>query len=181
MVVHASCQNGNGACKTSQRRDAERNTQAWKNLSSGCDLKQQVTMEREYIRGNRKHWKEVYKYVYGIEPETFSQPDICNNDKSIFVKDKVGGFVFYTDEIVYDAITTNPNWHEVKPWENKPYEPKPFDKVLGWDDDWNVVRPDIFLYNIFGEYICANSLYKHVKPYNEEEYLKSSEWYYGKE
>lgn len=135
-------------------------------------------MEREYVRGNREHWKEVCKYVYGISPNSGS--GICGDDKAIFVKNKVGGFTLYTDEVVYDAITTNPNWHEVKPWE-KHYDPKPFDKVLGWYDNENAVRPDIFLYNSFGEYFCANSLYKHVKPYNEEEYLKSSEWYYGKE
>ena len=138
-------------------------------------------MEREYIIGNSKHWKEIYKYLYGIEPETFSQPGICGGDKSIFVKNKVGGFTLYTDPITYDAITTNPNWHEVIPWKNKQYEPKPFDKVLGWNYNENAVCPDIFLHcNKFGEYICANSLYRHVKPYNEEEYLKLSEWYYGK-
>jgi hypothetical protein len=30
-------------------------------------------MEREYVRGNKKHWKEVYKSVYGIEPVANSE------------------------------------------------------------------------------------------------------------
>ena len=134
-------------------------------------------MEREYVRGNKEHWKEVCKYVYGmIVPEKYSQPGICSNDKAIFVKNKVGGFTLYTDPITYDAITTNPNWHEVKPWEDKPYEPKPFDKVVGWDYDKDVVWPDLFLYKgTFDKYYCVKGCYMHVKPYNEEEYLKSLE------
>lgn len=131
-------------------------------------------MKKEYIRGNSKHWKDVFKYVYGIEPVENSDPSICEDDTAIFVRNKVGGLTLYTDEILYDAITTNPNWHEVIPWENKTYEPKPFDKVLGWTYNENAVCPDIFLHcNRFGEYFCANSIYIHVKPYNEEEYLKS--------
>ena len=134
-------------------------------------------MEREYVRGNREHWKEVCKYVYGmIVPETYSQPGICSNDKAIFVKNKVGEFTLYQDPITYDAITTNPNWQEVKPWEDKPYEPKPFDKVLGWFENESRASPDIFLYKFDdGTYACARSRYNHVKPYNEEEYLKSLE------
>ena len=131
--------------------------------------------ERIYIRGNSKHWKDVCKYVHGIVLGEYSQHSIYSNDKAIFVKNKVGGFTLCTDEILYDAITTNPNWHEIKPWE-KHYEPKPFDKVLGWNYNENAVCPDIFLHcNRFGEYYCANSLYIHVKPYNEEEFLKSLE------
>jgi len=127
-------------------------------------------MEREYIRGNKEHWKEVHKYVYGF----VGASGVCDDDKVIFVKNEVGGFTLYTDPIVVDAITTNSNWHEVKPWENKPYEPKPFDKVLGWhdDDDENTALPDIFLHKHSDTYICTRSYFQHVKPYNEEEYLK---------
>lgn len=131
-------------------------------------------MEREYVRGNRRYWKEVRKYVYGLESEPNSDPGICGDDKAIFVKNKVGGLTFYTDEILYDAITTNPNWHEVKPWENN-YDPKPFDKVLAWDNNENEVCPDIFLYKVSNTYFCARNCFKHVKPYDEEEYLKSLE------
>ena len=131
-------------------------------------------MKREYVRGNEKHWKDVFKYVYGIEPVENSDPSICSNDTAIFVRNKVGGLTLYTDEILYDAITTNPNWHEIKPWE-KHYDPKPFDKVLGWYDNENAVWPDIFLYKAFDTYSCARGCFKHVKPYNEEEYLKSLE------
>lgn len=134
-------------------------------------------MKREYIRGSKEHWKEVQKYVYGFK--TNSGSGICGDDKAIFVRNKVGGFTFYTDEIVYDAITTNPNWHEVKPWENH-YIPKPFDKVFGWNDDFpSDIHPDIFLYQRYrdGEtiYACARRYWNHIKPYNEEEYLKSLE------
>lgn len=132
-------------------------------------------MKKEYIRGNSKHWKEVYKYVYRIEPEANSDPGICGNDTAIFVRNKIGGLTLYTDEILYDAITTNLHWHEVIPWKNKSYEPKPFDKVLGWDYNENAVRPDIFLYKAFDTYSCARNCFKHVKPYDEEEYLKSLE------
>lgn len=132
-------------------------------------------MKKEYIRGNSKHWKEVYKYVYGIEPVANSDPSICGDDTAIFVRNKAGGLTLYTDEILYDAITTNPNWHEVKPWGKKTYEPKPFDKVLGWYDNENAVFPDIFLYKAFDTYSCARNCFNHVKPYDEEEYLKSLE------
>lgn len=128
-------------------------------------------MERKYVRGNKEHWREVCKYVYGLTVN--SALGVCNDDKVIFVKNKVGEFTLYTDEITVDAITTNPNWHEIKPWENKPYEPKPFDKVLGWNDNENAVCPDIFLYKALDTYSCAKSWFMHVKPYNEEEYLKS--------
>lgn len=131
-------------------------------------------MRREYVRGNKKYWREVRKYVYGLESGPNSDPGICGDDKAIFVKNKVGGFTLYTDGIVYDVITTNPNWHEVKPWET-PYNPKPFDKVLGWNDNENAVWPDIFLYKAFDTYSCAKGCFMHVKPYNEEEYLKSLE------
>ena len=133
-------------------------------------------MEREYVRGNKEHWKDVCKYVYGmVVPETYSQPGICSNDKAIFVKNEVGGFTLYTDPITCDAIITNPNWHEVIPWKNKSYEPKPFDKVLGWDYNENAVMPDVFLYKASDTYFCARCCFKHVKPYDEEEYLKSLE------
>lgn len=132
-------------------------------------------MEREYVRGNSKHWKEVYKYVYGIEPVANSDPGTCGDDTAIFVRNKIGGLTLYTDEILYDAITTNPHWHEVIPWKNKSYEPKPFDKVLAWDNNKNEVRPDIFLYKVSNTYFCARSGFNHVKPYDEEEYLKSLE------
>lgn len=112
--------------------------------------------------------------MYGIEPVANSDPGTCGDDTAIFVRNKVGGLTLYTDEILYDAITTNPNWHEVKPWE-KHYEPKPFDKVLAWDNNENEVRPDIFLYKVSNTYFCARSGFNHVKPYNEEEYLKSLE------
>ena len=135
-------------------------------------------MEREYVRGNEKHWKDVFKYVYGIEPVENSDPSICSNDTAIFVRNKVGGLTFYTDEITYDAITTNPNWHEVKPWE-KHYEPKPFDKVLGWNDEFpSDIFPDIFLFKSDIEednktiYTCANDCWDHIKPYNEKEYME---------
>lgn len=125
-------------------------------------------MEREYIRGNKEHWKEVHKYVYGF----VGASGVCDDDKVIFVKNEVGGFTLYTDPITCDAIITNPNWHEVIPWKNKSYEPKPFDKVLGWDYNENAVCPDIFLYKDFDTYSCARRFFKHVKPYDEEEYLK---------
>jgi hypothetical protein len=131
-------------------------------------------MKREYVRGNSKHWKDVFKYVYGVEPVANIDPSICGDDTAIFVRNKVGAFTFYTDEILYNAITTNPNWHEVKPWE-KHYEPKPFDKVLAWDNNENEVRPDIFLYKVSNTYFCARNGFNHVKPYDEEEYLKSLE------
>lgn len=37
--VPVSFRNVNGVCMTSQRRSAERNTRAWRNLSSECNLK----------------------------------------------------------------------------------------------------------------------------------------------
>jgi hypothetical protein len=136
-------------------------------------------MEREYVRGNSMHWKEVYKYVYGIEPVANSDPGICGNDTALFVRNKVGGLTLYTDEILYDAITINPNWHEVKPWE-KHYDPKPFDKVLAWNDDNpSDIRSDLFLYEWYIDgktiYACANRYCDHVKPYNEEEYIERTE------
>lgn len=128
-------------------------------------------MKREYVRGNEKHWKDVFKYVYGVEPVENSDPSICSNNTAIFVRNKVGGLTLYTDEILYDAITTNPNWHEVKPWENN-WKPKPFDKILGWDDNISEAKPDIFLYKGANDYFCASTFYKHIKPYNEEKYMK---------
>ena len=136
-------------------------------------------MEREYIRGNSKHWKEVYKYVYGIEPVANSDSGTCGDDTAIFVRNKIGGLTLYTDEILYDAITTNPNWHEVKPWE-KHYVPKPFDKVFGWNENYpSDIRPDIFLYkqDVHGvtRYYCASGFWNHIKPYDEKEYLERAE------
>lgn len=131
-------------------------------------------MKREYIRGNQEHWKEVCEYVYGFSPKTKSDSGICSDDNAIFVKNEPGRPDIYIGGIVYDAITTNPNWHEVKPWEDN-WKPKPFDKVLGWNYNENAVYPDIFLYKAFDTYSCARGSFKHVKPYNDEEYLKSLE------
>lgn len=128
-------------------------------------------MEREYVKGNKKHWREIYKYVNGIAPKTGMAMGNCGYDKAIYIKNSTGGFTLYANSAVYDAITTNPNWHEVKPWENN-WKPKPFDKVLGWDDRENEATPDIFLYKRDKDYICASTFYKHIKPYNEEKYMK---------
>ena len=128
-------------------------------------------MKREYVKGNKKHWREIYKYVYGIAPKTGMAMGNCGYDKAIYIKNSTGGFTLYANSAVYDAITTNPNWHEVKPWENN-WKPKPFDKVLGWDDRENKATPDIFLYKRDKDYFCASTFYKHIKPYNEEKYMK---------
>ena len=132
-------------------------------------------MEREYVRGNRRYWKEVRKYVYGLESEPNSEPGICGDDKAIFVKNKVGEFTLYTDEVVCEAIISTPHWHEVRPWET-PYNPKPFDKVLGWDNNPSDARPDIFLYKrlMYGDivYACTTCTWEHIKPYDEEEYTE---------
>ena len=127
-------------------------------------------MEKEYIIGNSKYWKDICKYIYGYVPDQINY-SYCGDDKIIFVRNQIGKFTVYSDPILYNAITTNPNWHEIKPWEIN-YEPKPFTKVLGWDDNESEVKPDIFLYKGANDYVCANTFYKHIKPYNEEEYLK---------
>lgn len=141
-------------------------------------------MERTYIRGNKKHWKEVYEWAWGKKPdEDYDGEESCYaSDTCIILKqggdapfpiyEEEGGY--YTYKALYDAITTNPSWHEVKPWENN-WKPKPFDKVLGWDYNENSVMPDVFLYKAFDTYSCARCCFKHVKPYDEEEYLKSLE------
>lgn len=142
-------------------------------------------MERTYIRGNKKHWKEVYEWAWGKKPDedydgevSCYASDTCiilkqGGDAPFPIYEDEGGY--YTYKALYVVITTNPNWHEVKPWKNKSYEPKPFDKVLGWYDNENVIFPDIFLYKVFDTYSCARSCFNHVKPYDEEEYLKSLE------
>ena len=148
-------------------------------------------MERTYIRGNRAHWEEVYEWACGEKPkEEFDAEGTCfvrhtciiikqvikqGKNKLFFIDEEDEG-----DKALCDIVTTNPNWHEVKPWKNKPYEPKPFDKVLGWDENEDVAEPDIFLYKSFGTYVCARTLFNHVKTYNEKEYLKSLEKRYGK-
>ena len=126
-------------------------------------------MEKEYIRGNSKYWKDICKYIYGYVPDQINY-NYCGDDKIIFVRNQIGKFTVYSDPILYNAITTNPNWHEIKPWEIN-YEPKPFTKVLGWDDNENEAKPDIFLYKDTTDYVCASCFYKHIKPYNEKEYL----------
>ncbi len=129
-------------------------------------------MEREYIKGNKKHWKEVYKYVHGIAPKTEIEMGICGNDKAIYIKNNMGGFTLYANSAIYDVITTNPNWHEVKPWENN-WEPKPFDKVLELpfkvgDKVWFIVDNEVHEGTLTkcniaidknGTQICYNVLY----------------------
>lgn len=130
-------------------------------------------MEREYIIGNNKHWKDICKYVYGYIPKPYIDYSYCGDDKIIFVKNDAGKFNIFSDPVIREAIITNPNWHEIKPWEDN-YNPKPFDKVLGWDEDENTAKPDIFLFKYNdGYFACARYRYQHIKLYNEEEYLKS--------
>lgn len=139
-------------------------------------------MEREYVRGNKKHWKEIYEWAFGRVPE-----ENWNEEATCLVKDtcvmlkRSEGKLFVVDakdeddKVLYDVITTNPNWHEVKPWEEH-YYPKPFDKVLGWNNNSPNARPDIFLFesNINGKtvYSCAKFSWDHIKPYNEKEYIE---------
>ena len=127
-------------------------------------------MKREYIRGNSKYWKDICEYVYGYIPDQINY-SYCGDDKIIFVRNQIGKFTVYSNPIIYDAITTNPNWHEIKPWKNN-RKFKPFDKVLGWDDDESEAKPDIFLYKGAKDYFCASTFYKHIKLYNEEKYMK---------
>ena len=137
-------------------------------------------MEREYVRGNKEHWKDIYVWAFGRVPveDLDMAGDYLAKDTCVIIK-RCEGRLFCIDsedeedKALYDVVTTNPHWHEVKPWENKPYEPKPFDKVLGWNEHENAVWPDIFLYKAFDTYSCAKGCFMHVKPYNEEEYLKS--------
>lgn len=142
-------------------------------------------MEREYVRGNKGHWKEIYEWAYGKKPkEDYDAEGSCFvSDTCIILKQGKNDPFFIDaesdydmDKVLYDVVTTNPNLHEVKPWEIKPYyDPKPFDKVIGWNDNEHAVWPDIFLYKAFDTYSCAKGCFMHVKPYNEEEYLKSLE------
>ena len=139
-------------------------------------------MEREYVRGNKEHWKEIYEWAFGIKSEEVPDAEISYyayfaKDTCVILKRSEKKLFFVDtknkdDKALYDVITTNPHWHEIKPWE-KHYEPKPFDKVLGWYDNENAVFPDIFLYKASNTYFCARSGVNHVKPYDEEEYLKS--------
>ncbi len=104
--------------------------------------------------------------------------DIKGSDKCIIlIRDNGTPLVLDSaDEdgkMILDAVTTNPNWHEVKPWKDN-WKPKPFYKVLGWDDKESEAVPDIFLFK-GSDYICAYSFYKHIKPYDEEEYLKQQD------
>ena len=99
-------------------------------------------MEREYVRGNKKHWKEIYEWAFGRVPEEdWNEEGTCLAKDTCVMLKRTEGKLFVVDakdeedKVLYDVITTNPHWHEVKPWENKPYEPKPFDKVLGWNDN----------------------------------------------
>lgn len=141
-------------------------------------------MEREYVRGNKEHWKEIYEWAFGTKSEEVPDAEISYyayfaKDTCVILKRSEEKLFFVDkkkkdDKALYDVITTNPHWHEVKPWE-KHYEPKPFDKVLGWYDNENAVFPDIFLYKAFDTYSCARDCFNHVKPYDEEEYLKSLE------
>lgn len=140
-------------------------------------------MEREYVRGNKKHWKEIYEWAFGRVPEEdWNEEATCLAKDTCVMLKRTEGKLFVVDakdeedKVLYDVITTNPHWHEVKPWENKPYEPKPFDKVLGWNDNKpSDIRPDIFLYKrlMYHEivYECTTRTWDHVKPYNEKEYI----------
>ena len=142
-------------------------------------------MEREYVRGNKEHWEEVYEWACGKKPQNYNAEGSCFvRDTCIIIKQVIKQgenkllFIdeeYEEDKVMCDIVTTNPYWHEVIPWENKPYEPKPFDKVLAWNDNTNAPWPDIFLYKDgFGlRYTCTRGSFKHVKPYSEEEYLKS--------
>jgi len=119
-------------------------------------------MEREFVRGNKEHCKEVFEYAWGKKPdEDYDVENSCYaSDECIILKngdnhpwllyEVKGGYDIY--KMLYDVITTNPNWHEVKPWE-KHYEPKPFDKVLGWDYNEDAAMPDVFLYKAFDTYV----------------------------
>ena len=138
-------------------------------------------MKREYVRGNKEHWRDVYEWAFGRVPDKdWNEEESCFGKNTCIMLKRTEGKLFVVDakdredKVLYNIITTNPNWHEVKPWE-KHYEPKPFDKVLGWNEDENAVWPDIFLYKTLGTYICARGCFLNVKPYNEEEYLKSLE------
>ena len=127
-------------------------------------------MKREYVKGNKKHWREIYKYVYGIAPKTGMAMGNCGYDKAIFIKNSMGEFILYTNSAVYDAITTNPNWHEVKPWENN-WKPKPFDKVLVRDSCSYPWRCAFYSHTIKNritlKYVADNSVYEYCIPYNE--------------
>lgn len=148
-------------------------------------------MEREYVRGNKEHWRDVWEWAYGgslkeedVEAGLDASGSCFGSDMCIFLKESEHKPLIIDaviDKGLYDAITTNPHWHEVRPWEDKPYEPKPFDKVLGWKDDNPFdIYADIFLHKHKCSetnkivYTCAfGGYWEHVKPYNEEEYLKS--------
>lgn len=140
-------------------------------------------MEREYVRGNKEHWREIFKWAFGEVPYEGRniEGDYLTKDTCVMIKRHEGRLFCIDsedeeDKALYDVVTTNPYWHEVKPWE-KHYDPKPFDKVLGWDDDDPAdIRPDIFLYkrDVAGEtlYYCASGYWGHVKPYDEKEYTE---------
>lgn len=142
-------------------------------------------MNKEYIRGNKKHWKKIYEWAFGRVPDKdWNEEGTCFVKNTCIMLKRNEGKLFVVDakdrddKVLYDIITTNPNWHEVKPWENKPYEPRPFDKVLGWDDYEGDACPDIFLAKSdigLYPYCCARVDYVHVKPYSEEEYMRQLE------
>lgn len=84
-------------------------------------------MERTYIRGNKEHWKEVYEWACGVKPQNDNAEGSCFvRDTCIIIKQVIKqgeNKLFFIDEedendkVMCDIVTTNPYWHEVKPWE----------------------------------------------------------------
>lgn len=83
-------------------------------------------MNRTYVRGNKEHWKEVFEYAWGKKPDEDYEMSCYADDKCIILKyDDNLPWLLYEEnsnygmyKMLYDAITTNPHWHEVKPWEH---------------------------------------------------------------
>lgn len=143
-------------------------------------------MNRVYVRGNKEHKEEIARYFNDTIGFIYNKN--MHYDSSSFIY-----FIDYLDwhdhdaiirsanqeTSTYDAITTNPNWQEVKPWKEKPYEPKPFDKVLAWDEEGEIPSPTLFSAYFPDEDYPYQSIggsnWKHMNPYDEEEYLKSLE------
>ena len=82
-------------------------------------------MKREYVRGNKKHWKDIYVWAFGRVPdEDWNEEGSCLVKNTCIMLKRNEGKLFFIDtkdrddKVLYDVITTNPNWHEVKPWED---------------------------------------------------------------
>lgn len=79
-------------------------------------------MSKEYIFGSKIHASEIKSYVYEEDIDALANGVFTNPDVIIVKRSRGTCYYYEKGSPAYEAIISNPEWKEIKPWEKTSFD-----------------------------------------------------------